>query len=144
MTICSDTPKPWTICLVKSEFCKQSDLPEEKFFFEDVKVVNEVITGKVFDIRNNQTDLNGTCVPFDHRANVSRMTFFFLAANSQGMVEILLTGWGFEPGGPNALFFGGFLALAPRSDDSSPLKVNLGSGDTGTGTGMQAMLRTQT
>lgn len=146
MTICACDPQPWTMCLYKGDPCKPSNPPtQHTFCFEDVEVHNEIITGKVFDEgRKHQAYLSGTCSPFDHKNSVARMSFFFQGKSDSNVpVEIILTGWGYQPAIGNPIFVGGFVALEVKPEDpcagvGSDLNVGFDPGDTGTGTGMQA------
>jgi hypothetical protein len=131
------------MCLVKYyRPCLPGDPTQEEFCFKEVKVANEIITGEVYNRADVKiADLGGTCCPFDARPNLSRMTFFFFANNNDGVpIEIMITGWGFQPQQGAATFFGGFVVLKPLSLELAPPgpPVNFDEGDTGTGTGMQA------
>lgn len=161
MTICSEESKEWSMCLIE---CKPAPCPTEvsdpqTFCFKDVTVANEIITGKVYADPNDVkfAYLSGVCAPFDHQPDVSRMSFYFQGVNKDGHpVIILLNGWGYyKPEGPNPIFVGGFVAVEPPKDrdaasppqdpvPGSDLIVKFDAGDTGTGTGMQAMCSDQT
>lgn len=155
MTICSEKEKEWSMCLVKCDPtpCPPKNSEPETFCFKEVKVANEIITGKVYtDPKDKKfVYLSGVCAPFDHQPDVSRMSFYFQAVNKDGdPVIILLNGWGYyKVESPNPIFVGGFVAVDPPKDTDagsppqdpipgSALVVNFDAGDTGTGTGMQA------
>ena len=135
MSICAD--KDWTMELVKVP----SEPPrKETFSFRDVRIVNGIVTGKVYDKDENPTDLRGSCFSF---GPVAHMTFVFTAAkNGGGYVDIVLSGGGFQLPDEQPRFTGRFEVFTRASQGQSEALalVNFEPGDTGTGTGMQAQI----
>lgn len=134
MSICAD--KDWNdMKLIKFPSDPQK---EETFDFKDVRVVNGVITGKVYDKRGEFiSNLKGTCSQFGE--NLAHLNFLFTAARANNQyVDIFLFGLGIKLADERVVFRGGFLVLDPTSPGQSARAVNFEVGDTGTGTGMQA------
>jgi hypothetical protein len=147
MTLCSEDSTEWRMCLIECEPtpCPTGDSLPEEFCFKYVRVANEIITGEVRDKDNNVAYLSGICAPFDHQPNVARMSFYFRAANNKGIqYKILLNGWGYDWNRDNPIFVGGFVVIQLENATDSAVKTNFDSGDTGTGTGMQAACSDQT
>ncbi|HKU76116.1 MAG TPA: hypothetical protein VJR02_19560 [Pyrinomonadaceae bacterium] len=133
MSIC--TEKPWpNMKLVKID----DPSVEETFEFSNLTIVNEIITGTVYDVKRNFTDLRGTCSPFDSREDVARMSFFFRARRKSEYVDIVLMGLSYQKDGSAPAFRGGFVVLKALDQTTSEVEVGFDVGDTGTGTGMQA------
>ena len=122
----------------------------EVFVFKDITVTGTIFTGAVWNdsATIRLSALTGTCEDLgigDPR--LTRLTFQFrLPATTGGTVGIFLAGVGFLPlMSTNAKFEGRFRAYTP--DDGTPpslgkaevFAIMLDVGDTGTGTGMQAM-----
>jgi hypothetical protein len=132
------TADDWSMDLVK--YGRPFD-EKKTFTFDDLTIVNEIITGKVYDAdRNFVSDLRGTCSAFGSGEYMARLNFFFRAkANDASDIEICLLGWAFRPPGSDRkpVFRGGYVVLAVSSGESL-LQVNFDVGETGTGTGMQA------
>ena len=129
MSVCAD--KDWSM-----ELLKDDSTDPERFNFRDVKVVNGILTGKVYDSNEKVTYLRGTCSTLGYMAH---MTFFFTAAKKGGgYVDIVLLGWGLEVPGQQPVFKGRFEVFTPAIQGTSVGVVNFDPGDTGTGTGMQA------
>lgn len=111
----------------------------QHFRFE-VTVVNEIISGWVFDDDLNRTELSGRCsLASPSGPEVSFMNFRFIAKAQNGDVEILMGGIGYEQSSSTRIIFeGNFIAVAPTTGGSpSVLAVAIDEGDTGTGNGTQ-------
>ena len=136
MSICADFD--WGMELVKD-----GSQDKDALTFYNLSIDNEIITGKVKDKMNNATDLKGTCSPFGSQETVGRLNFFFKAVGPNEPVEIFLSGLAIlVPGKEKPVFRGGVVGLEPLAVGTSTVQVSFDVGDTGTGTGTQAMFRT--
>jgi len=142
MAICDG---PWTMTLVNDDGGKGSDI----FVFKNITVTGTTFTGEVFDRTGMGTRislLTGTCEDLaTGNPRLTRLTFQFrLPARTGGEVGMFLAGVGFPPAMGNAQFLGRFRAytpdrFTPSFDTAEALVIMLDVGDTGTGTGMQAL-----
>src|SRR5829696_8498870 len=126
MSICAD--KDWTMDLVKDN---ESPNEKETFNFRDIRVVNGVLTGRVYDAKNlHYSYLWGSCFSL---GPVAHMTFFFTAVNDTKYVDIVLSGVGFQLPGEQPRFNGRFEVLERPSQLQSEVPTGFDPGDTGTG-----------
>lgn len=133
MSICANDD--WTMDLVKD-----GSTDKETFIFYNLRIDGEDIRGTVKDKNNNNSDLTGTCSPFDSREDVARLTFSFKAVGPRGDVEIFLSGLALQlPDRDKPIFLGVVVGRRPGSRGTSLVEVSFDVGDTGTGNGMQAM-----
>jgi hypothetical protein len=103
--------------------------------FENLRVVDGILTGRVYDAKRRYSTLRGSCFSF---GPVAQMAFFFTAVNDKGeSIDIVLSGGGFQLPGEQPRFTGRFEVFAPAPQGQSAV-VNFDEGDTGTGAGMQA------
>lgn len=135
MSIC--TTDDWTMHLVKD-----GSQGEDILIFYNLRIDNEKITGTVRDGDSHTSDLSGTCSPYESREDVARLTFSFMAVGPKNEpVEIFLLGLALQLlDRDKPIFLGVVAGRQPGSRGTSPVKVRFDVGDTGTGTGMQAML----
>jgi len=138
MGICVEND--WSMDLVK--YNRPPD-EKESFVFKDLKIVNEMITGKVYDAKGNfVSELHGTCCPFGPGIYLGRLTFFFTAKGKKDSdIEIFILGWAFRfSEDEQPAFRGGFVVRGSTTGSQAGAAVNFEVGDTGTGTGMQAQI----
>jgi hypothetical protein len=134
MSICADDD--WAMDLVK-----YGSQDKETFTFYNLRIDNEDITGKVKDQGGKTSDLTGKCSPL--LETVARLTFSFEAVGPRVGVEMFLTGLAIQlPDKTKPIFRGQVVALPLAALSTSPVDVKFDVGDTGTGSGMQAMFRT--
>src|SRR5262245_7380562 len=99
MSICAD--KDWSM-----ELLKDGSADPVKLSFREVRVVNGILTGRVFDIDDHSSYLRGSCSSF---GPIAHMTFVFTAlSKTDGYVDIVLSGGGFELPGEQPKFSGRF------------------------------------
>ena len=133
MSICAD--KDWTMDLVADDPNKPD---KENFTFKNIRVVNGILTGRAYDAKGNYSDLRGSCVTF---GPVAQMTFVFTALNDKSeYVDIVLLGGGFPVPDEQPRFTGRFEVFKRASAAKAVAGTGFDEGDTGTGTGMQAMM----
>ena len=136
MAVCST--QDWTIDVIAN-----SGSVIARPVFTNVTITSGIISGDVhLPIGTRISGLAGLCVPVTGLPNVATVTFRFRLNNSGSEIAILMSGVGFVPSGQqDAEFSGTWIAHPPASDtpaaDQPVAFVLPGSGDTGTGTGMQ-------
>ena len=137
MPVCST--KDWTIDLITS-----SSAVIARPVFTNITITGGTISGDVhLPIGTRISGLAGLCVPVTGFPNIAAVTFRFrLRDAGSSEIAILMSGVGFVPTGQSdAEFSGTWIAHPPASDtpaaDQNAPLVLPGSGDTGTGTGMQ-------
>lgn len=136
MAVCST--QDWTIDVIAN-----SGSLIARPVFTNVTITGGTISGDVhLPIGTRISGLAGQCVPVTGLSNVAAVTFRFRFNNSGSEIAILMSGVGFVPSGQqDAEFTGTWIAHPPASDtpaaDQPVAFVMPGTGDTGTGTGMQ-------
>lgn len=136
MPVCST--KDWTIDLIAN-----SGAVIARPVFTNVTISGGIISGDVHHpIGTRISGLAGLCVPVTGFPDIAAVTFRFRFRDAGSEIAILMSGVGFVPTSqPDAEFTGTWIAHAPASDtpaaDQLVALVLPGSGDTGTGTGMQ-------
>ena len=136
MAVCST--QDWTIDVIAN-----SGAVIARPVFTNVTITGGTISGDVhLPIGTRISGLAGLCVPVTGLPDVAAVTFRFRLNNSGSEIAILMSGVGFVPSGQqDAEFTGTWIAHPPASDtpaaDQPVALVLPGSGDTGTGTGMQ-------
>lgn len=136
MPVCS--AKDWTIDLIAS-----SGAVIARPVFTNVTISGGIISGDVhLPIGTRISGLAGLCVPIIGFPDIAVVTFRFRLRDANSEIAILMSGIGFVPSGQqDAEFTGTWLAHPPASDtplaDQMVALILPGSGDTGTGTGMQ-------
>ena len=139
MAVCDG---PWRMTLVSDAGSS------EVFVFKNIALMGTTFTGEVWDsgVTRRISALTGTCEDLaigDPR--LTRITFQFRLPGRTGAVGMFLAGVGFVPAMANAEFRGRFRAYTPDGgtppffDKGDALAIVPDVGDTGTGTGMQAM-----
>ena len=136
MPVCST--KDWTIDLITA-----GSAVIARPVFTNVTISGGTISGDVhLPIGTRISGLAGLCVPVTGFPNIAAVTFRFRLSDASSEIAILMSGVGFVPTGQtDAEFTGTWIAHPPASDtpaaDQPAALVLPGSGDTGTGTGMQ-------
>jgi hypothetical protein len=135
MPVCST--KDWTIDLITGSGVIGSPV------FTNITITGGTVSGDVhLPIGTRISGLAGQCVPLIGLPDTAAVTFKFRLRDAVSEIGILMSGVGFLPSGQtDAEFSGTWIAHPPVTDtpaaDQDAGLVLPGSGDTGTGTGMQ-------
>lgn len=136
MPVCSS--RDWTIDVMTG-----SGAIIARVVFINITITGTQISGDVhLPIGTRVSGLAGQCVPLTGLPNIAALTFKFRLNDASSEIGMLMSGVGFLPTGQmDAEFSGAWIAHPPASDtpaaDQTAAVVLPGSGDTGTGTGMQ-------
>ena len=136
MPVCST--KDWTIDLITG-----SGAVIASPVFTNITITGGNISGDVYLPNGTRiSGLAGQCVPLTGLPDTAAVTFRFRLRDAGSEIGMLMSGVGFLPPGQTyAEFSGTWIAHPPVADtpaaDQIAQLVLPGSGDTGTGTGMQ-------
>jgi hypothetical protein len=135
MPVCST--KDWTINVITGSSVIASPV------FTNITITGGNISGDVhLPAGTRISGLAGQCVPLIGLPDIATVTFKFRLRNAGNEIAILMSGIGVLPSEQtDAEFSGTWIAHPPVTDtpaaDQDAALVLPGSGDTGTGTGMQ-------
>lgn len=136
MPVCSS--KDWTIDVMTG-----GNAIIARLVFTNITITGTQISGDVhLPIGTRISGLAGQCVPLTGLTDIAALTFRFRLRDAGSEIGMLMSGVGFLPAGQtDAEFSGAWIAHPPVVDtpaaDQIAAFVLPGSGDTGTGTGMQ-------
>lgn len=110
--------------------------------FTNITITGGNISGDVYLNGTRISELAGQCVPVAGLPDIAAVTFKFRLRDAGSEIAMLMTGVGsLLPGHTDAEFSGTWIAHPPAADtpaaDQTAALLLPGSGDTGTGTGMQ-------
>ncbi len=110
--------------------------------FTNITITGGNISGDVHLNGTRISGLAGQCVPVIGLPDIAAVTFRFRLRDAGSEIAMLMTGVGsIAPGQTDAGFSGTWIAHPPASDTPAADQIAAlllpGSGDTGTGTGMQ-------
>lgn len=135
MPVCST--RDWTIDVITG-----SGAVIASPVFTNITITGGNISGDVYLTGTRISGLAGQCVPLIGLPDIAAVTFKFRLRDAGSEIAMLMAGVGsIAPGQTEAEFTGTWIAHPPVSDtpaaDQDAALVLPGSGDTGTGTGMQ-------